>query len=197
MLLGFWGIVFLVIFLISLLVFSIPGSFFASPLDALCDQLGQRCKSLNRSLVVQETTLVSRWPTSSEMEHFGEIEAWQNFGEPLNLRDRDLCGGSFEDSVLVRADLRGANLQGASLSRTNLKSAKLQGADLRYANLQEANLAGANLTEADLTGANLLRTVLSGANCQDVVGANLEGRCPSTFEPRRRLGQRAKTAFPW
>ena len=49
-----------------------------------------------------------------------------------------------------RADLQGANLQGA-----NLLGANLQGADLLGANLQGADLEGANLEGAYLEGANL------------------------------------------
>jgi hypothetical protein len=59
-----------------------------------------------------------------------------------------------------RADLTGANLQGANLSGANLQGAKLtganlQGANLSYANLQRADLAYANLQGANLSGANI------------------------------------------
>ncbi len=76
-----------------------------------------------------------------------------------------------------RADLRGANLQGAYLSGTNLqkadlRAANLEGADLRGANLQGAALRGANLQGAALRGANLHKAVLRRANLQ---GADLRG----------------------
>ena len=74
-----------------------------------------------------------------------------------------------------RADLLGANLQGADLGGANLQGAdlfgaKLQKADLRGASLQEADLGGAKLQEADLGGANL-----QGANLDfaDLQGADL------------------------
>ena len=54
-----------------------------------------------------------------------------------------------------RANLQGADLQGADLWGANLQGADLQGADLQGANLREADLRkadlqGANLREADL-----------------------------------------------
>ena len=60
-----------------------------------------------------------------------------------------------------RADLQGANLQGA-----NLQGANLQGANLLGANLQGADLLGANLQGADLEGANLEGAYLEGANLE-------------------------------
>ncbi len=71
------------------------------------------------------------------------------------------------DSFLVKADLRGANLQEATL-----RGANLQGADLFGAKLQGANLFRANLQRADLQDAKLRGAKLQGAT---LVGANLQG----------------------
>lgn len=86
-----------------------------------------------------------------------------------NLRDVDLSAND-----LRSADLRGANLQGAvlyqtilrlaDLRRTNLKNANLQGADLRGANLSEADLRGASLVGANLDEALLEGAVFIGAD---------------------------------
>ena len=52
----------------------------------------------------------------------------------------------------VKADLRGANLQGANLRYADLQDANLQGANLRYAEEQRtAAKEQKTLTEADLT----------------------------------------------
>lgn len=48
----------------------------------------------------------------------------------------------------MRADLKGAYLEGANLSRANLKGADLSCADLKGADLSDADLCGANLSRA-------------------------------------------------
>ncbi len=92
-----------------------------------------------------------------------------------NLRSANLIGAN-----LRSADLSGANLRSADLSGANLRSADLSGANLRSANLiganlRSANLIGANLRSADLSGANLRSADLSGANLRsaNLIGANL------------------------
>jgi uncharacterized protein YjbI with pentapeptide repeats len=67
------------------------------------------------------------------------------------------------DGSLERADLRGADLNGANLSEANLIGANLRGANLSVADLIGAILGGANLSKADLSGANLRRACLNGA----------------------------------
>ena len=52
------------------------------------------------------------------------------------------------------------------LQRANLRGAQLQGADLWRAQLQRANLAGAQLQRADLAGAQLQEAILRGAQLQ-------------------------------
>ena len=68
-----------------------------------------------------------------------------------------------------RADLYGANLEGANLYGANLKGAYLEGAYLKGANLEGAylkytNLEGAYLYRANLEGADMESVNLSGAN---------------------------------
>lgn len=58
-------------------------------------------------------------------------------------------------AVSEKADLRGANLDGANLRGADLDGASLRGADLRGANLDDANLRGADLDGANLDGADL------------------------------------------
>lgn len=147
---------------------------------------------LSRNLVVREANLVSNWPTQTQIDQFGEDQAWQNFGVPISLRGRDLRYGDFERSIFVRVDLRNADLEGANLSFANLQNADLDDANLGLANLerarlqradlQGANLQFANLTATDLSGANLYLTNLQAANLAAAVvkeanlkGANLRG----------------------
>jgi hypothetical protein len=86
----------------------------------------------------------------------------------------DLRGANLQGADLQEADLRGADLQGADLQRADLRGANLQEADLREANLQEAYLQRANLQRADLQGVDLQRADLRGANLQE---ADLDFSC--------------------
>jgi uncharacterized protein YjbI with pentapeptide repeats len=67
------------------------------------------------------------------------------------------------EAVKNKADLQGADLQGAYL-----QGADLQGADLQGAYLQGADLQGAYLQGADLQGAYLQGAYLQGAYLQGV-----------------------------
>jgi uncharacterized protein YjbI with pentapeptide repeats len=132
---------------------------------------------LQRNLVVREVNLVASWPSQGQIDQFGEDLAWQNFGAPPDLRDRDLRYADLSRSILMRGDFRDANLQGADLWDANL-----QGADLRLANLRDASLGGANLRDtylfvASLQGANLAAVDLRGAmlNSADLRGAGFHG----------------------
>ena len=141
---------------------------------------------LRRNLEVPETSLVTVWPTTDQIDRFGEANAWQNFGQSVDLRGRDLRFGDFSASTLAYTDLRDADLQGAELSQANLqgsdlcdgeKCTNLQGADIEGANLQGAdlghvNLESFNLSDANLQNADLERAKLQGA---DLTGANLQG----------------------
>ena len=72
----------------------------------------------------------------------------------------------------MRANLKGANLEGAYLEGANLEGAYLEGANLKGASLNGAYLEGANLKGANLEGAYLEGANLEGAYLE---GANLEG----------------------
>ena len=74
---------------------------------------------------------------------------------------------TLEAAVSARANLDGANLDGAYLARANLDGAYLARANLAGANLDGANLDGANLAGANLDGANLDGANLDGAKIKD------------------------------
>ncbi|EAK8450953.1 pentapeptide repeat-containing protein [Listeria monocytogenes] len=104
-------------------------------------------------------------------------EKWlrDGHGERADLSGADLNGANLNGADLNGADLNGANLNGADLSYANLRRADLSyadlsGADLSYANLNGADLNGANLRRADLSGADLSYANLNGA---DLSYANL------------------------
>jgi uncharacterized protein YjbI with pentapeptide repeats len=89
-----------------------------------------------------------------------------------DLRGADLQGANLGRANLEKADLRGAKLEQADLSEADLRGADLQGAELEQANLREANLEWADLSEANLEGANLEGAGLNGT---DIRKANLGG----------------------
>ena len=88
------------------------------------------------------------------------------------LAGRDLRHAIAARAFLAKADLRGANLQGAYLGDANLQGANLFKANLQGANLFGANLQGANLLRANLQGADLIDANLQGAS---LIAANLQG----------------------
>ncbi|MCB2262882.1 MAG: pentapeptide repeat-containing protein [Candidatus Thiosymbion ectosymbiont of Robbea hypermnestra] len=157
---------------------------------------------IHRNLVLRERTLMRREPPVALL-FAGHVKTdeeraklWQEAGEGLDLRGRDLRYADFSGSKLWNADLREARLQEADLRRTqlqgaNLREARLPGADLWRARLQGASLwmaqlpgtyfigaqlQGANLGSAELPGANLRETRLQGANLWEarLQGVNLE-----------------------
>lgn len=91
------------------------------------------------------------------------------------------------DTQCPRADLRNADLTEAVLMRANLRGAQLDGADLRGADLTSGNLSQASLRGADLSGAilrgvdfnrsDLSGTILQGANLalSNLQAARLDG----------------------
>ncbi|WP_165498144.1 pentapeptide repeat-containing protein [Siculibacillus lacustris] len=89
-----------------------------------------------------------------------------------DIRGADFSGGR---TILRRANLMKASLQGANLSMAQIRgstllAAEMQGANLFSAEMQEAVLATAQLQGAELSSANLRGADLSLANMQ---GANL------------------------
>ncbi len=89
-----------------------------------------------------------------------------------NLNGANLDGASLYRANLNGANLDGANLNGANLDGANLNGANLDGANLNGANLDGANLNGASLYRANLDGASLYRANLNGAS---LYRANLDG----------------------
>ncbi|EAG3860472.1 pentapeptide repeat-containing protein [Listeria monocytogenes] len=110
----------------------------------------------------------------------------------IEKHEKWLRDGHGERADLSGADLNGANLNGADLNGADLNGANLNGADLSYANLRRADLSyaglsGANLRRADLSGADLNGANLNGAdlNGADLNGANLNGADLSYANLRR------------
>ena len=98
----------------------------------------------------------------------------QGGGERADLGGADLQGASLKDADLGRANLGGADLRGA-----NLDDANLRGADLRRADLGGADLQGASLKDADLSGANLCGALLSSTDIYAI--QNIGTRHDTTF----------------
>jgi uncharacterized protein YjbI with pentapeptide repeats len=92
------------------------------------------------------------------------------------LRKRGWLEG--ENSLLRKANLRHANLQGANLERANLQGASLDWANLQGASLDYANLRGASLVSVELQGASLFDARLQGGDC-------LERSCKGRTYSRR------------
>jgi uncharacterized protein YjbI with pentapeptide repeats len=102
-----------------------------------------------------------------------------------NLSGANFEGANLRRAVLVDTNCEGANLcanlRDADLIGANLRDAKLS-ANLESADLSQTNLQGAHLNEAFLGGATLTRANLSGADLReaylrgaDLTEANFEG----------------------
>jgi hypothetical protein len=89
-----------------------------------------------------------------------------NFSESIlsraRLRDASMDGADFRGAVLCGCDMSGSAFQGANFS----------GADMAGADLSASYLAGVDLTGADLNGANLDGASFDGAN---LYSANITG----------------------
>lgn len=95
----------------------------------------------------------------------------------VNLRGANLHKCHFQNSILWRGQLQGANFKCANLQKANLILAQLQGADLsgadlRGARLTQATLHGAQLSKAQMQGADLSVAYLQGAR---LYSAQLQG----------------------
>jgi uncharacterized protein YjbI with pentapeptide repeats len=87
----------------------------------------------------------------------GGLSPWEYFELPEHERGTTrIC--------LLRANLRGAQLDGAFLPRAQLAEADLSGAQLNSANLFEAYLNKANLERSHMNGAELSAAYLNRAN---------------------------------
>jgi uncharacterized protein YjbI with pentapeptide repeats len=76
------------------------------------------CQAKPRS---EETNLVEAWPTHEQIERFGEKRAWTNFGNSIELSNRNLDGGNFALSTFDHADLRLSRLQGADFEGVSIR----------------------------------------------------------------------------
>jgi hypothetical protein len=110
-----------------------------------------------------------------------------------DLRQADLTGLDLHGAILQGTNLQQANLWRANLQGAHLSEANLQRANLSGANLQKANLADAELQQANLRRTNLQRANLSGANLQEanLADANLGGADLRDARLRRARLQRA------
>ncbi|AET95070.1 hypothetical protein BYI23_D015600 (plasmid) [Burkholderia sp. YI23] len=103
--------------------------------------------------------------------------------ERIKLERRGLRSAQLNLTILSRADLmeahlegtnlRGAHMEGADLTRAHLEGAHLDSAHLEGANLDSAHLEGAVLSSAHLEGASLNSAHLEGAHLE--YSAHLEG----------------------
>jgi uncharacterized protein YjbI with pentapeptide repeats len=80
------------------------------------------------------------------------------------IQKANLIGADLNGARLYRANLPNPNLSGANLPNTNLSGADLAYADLSGARLHDADLSGANLVGASLYHATLYDAHLSGAS---------------------------------
>lgn len=110
-------------------------------------------------------------------DHRAWVESRGDFG-----RKADLAGANFEGADLMGAELQGANLLRANLQGADLLLADLRGACLIEADLNEANLVSTNLRGASLVGANL--STATGLVARQLAGASLFGAAlPESLYP--------------
>lgn len=113
-------------------------------------------------------------PTTEELKKvLADHRKWIEAGKKeSDERRANLCGANLEGANLRKAELSDANISGAYLVQANLSEALLINANLSEANLWKANLsrtilANANLVKAFLHEANTKKTVLSGAHLSE------------------------------
>jgi len=85
------------------------------------------------------------------------------YGERVNLSNRNLRYANFENCILTRADMHNTQLQGASLIQTHLQAVKLNDAQLQDADMRSAKLQGAWVLNAQLQRVSLIGADMSGA----------------------------------
>lgn len=85
---------------------------------------------------------------------------WLESGNKAGKR-ADLSGAQLDGANLANCDLSGALMQGASLVNADLSGSKLVHTNFNDANLKDAKLTGANLLLTDFTGADLVNADLS------------------------------------
>jgi len=100
-----------------------------------------------------------------------------DYGERINLSNRNLRYANLENCILTRADMHGTQLQAAKLVRTHLQAVKfdnaqLQDTDMREAKLQNAAILHAKLQRASFIHADMTETYLDDSNLS---GARMQG----------------------
>lgn len=127
---------------------------------------------LRRSLIIRNAIITANELDTLTINTFRAVNPQSPLDDITVLRqveERNLYGRSFRyadlaRSVLPKAVLSGAQLQGARLIGVQLQGARLNGAQLQGADLSAAHLRDANLIGAHLTGATLTRTRLQNAS---------------------------------
>ena len=173
---------------VSVIILSVPLIIICLFLAFIPEKESEKRKGLFRNyLVLPEMTLVREEPSPEilaayELQNTETDTAWIKYAKGLDLKGRDLRFGNLMKSVLFKADLKEASLQGvncwhakmqdANLWKAKLTGSKLIGAHLQNANLSEAELQGADLKEARLQGTNLFKASLQGASLEK---AHLQG----------------------
>lgn len=142
------------------------------------------------SALLLSSSVFFRWPMN--LQHlvaqsresqprfvFDGSRADYSFGDlrEQSLRNFDLEGKTFSNTILARADLTEATLSFARFNSANLSAANLTGvqainADFRNASLLFATLVEANLIGSDMSGADLFEAKLYGAILKEVNFAN-------------------------
>ena len=108
--------------------------------------------------------------SSLERANLGNIDAsagefFNVFMQGVNLQHADLEAAEFSGNTI----LINANLSGADLTDAVLRNIDLQDADLTSANLSGADLRGADLRRANLTNVVLNNTMILGANLEGII----------------------------
>jgi len=85
------------------------------------------------------------------------------YGERIDLSNRNLRYADLENCILTRADMHNTQLQGGNLKKTHLQAVKLDNAKLQGANMMSAKLQGARVLNAQLQGASLIAADMSDA----------------------------------
>ncbi|MDH5678098.1 MAG: pentapeptide repeat-containing protein, partial [Nitrospinota bacterium] len=185
----------------------------------MTDERGKRTEYLSLDLDVKETSFIVKEPPSEVIQLYVErelaklekkekdvteeerakaaeqakMQAFLDFGEGVDLREKDLRHANFfkcdltrarfDKAVLDKADLSFVKLKGSDISTEQLKVvASLRGAELQGWDFASANLEGINLMETNLQGADFSWASLQGADFgraelqdADLFGANLQG----------------------
>ncbi|WNB75080.1 pentapeptide repeat-containing protein [Methylomonas koyamae] len=102
-------------------------------------------------------------PVASKANDGSLAKQWWQQGARLDWRERSFNFADFYGSLMARADLSNAQLQGAILDTAQLQGASLGRAQLQGVSLDSAQLQGANLNSAQLQGASLDSAQLQGA----------------------------------